>query len=783
MSTDASAQVAPLPWEGQTYSVKRHGVTITNCDTEPVRTPGCIQAHGVLLVLRRASLTVAQASENAQALLLGNAAAELLEKPVSVVVGEDAQVQLRAFLACEPTLDNPLYVFSVEGAQGRTFDVCAHTHDDAVLLEFEPGSPDRSPDYYGLVKKTVARLQGAKSLQDFCDLATDEIRALTGFDRVMVYKFHADGHGEVFAESKRRDLPGWRGLHYPAQDIPLPAREVFKRTWLRPVPDVAGQLAEMVPLAHPDSGSPVDMTYCALRGASVMYTEYLKNMHVKAGATLSIRRDDELWGLIACHHYAGTRYLSYPMRAACEFVAQVVSLQHRAAEEREHLQRRLHLERIHQQIVLAASPDGDITRLVGEQPSLLDALDAGGVALLHAGRWSTLGQTPQPAHLDALAQWLATREEMRSPVRPVYVTDHLAADYPPGADFTDVAAGLLAVPLSRQPRSLVIWFRPETIRTVNWGGNPQDKPSVVGPHGSRLTPRRSFELFAESVRQRSLPWQTVEVEAVARLRSQLLELVIARAERLAKMNVELVRSNDDLDAFAYVASHDLKEPLRGIHKYAHQLLQEASEPQSAQRSKLEGLLRLTVRMDSLIDSLLHFSRVGRQSLDLTRHDLNEVIAEAVEMVEARREESKAQFVVPRPLPAVRCDWVRCREIYVNLLANALKYNDSPVKRVEIGFIAPEEAERPRCPPDAREQTIFYVRDNGIGIDPRHFDQVFRIFKRLHVRDAYGGGSGAGLAIVKKLVERHGGQVWIDSTPGQGASFFFTLSDGQEAGHV
>jgi len=701
-----------------------------------------------------------------------------LGKAVRVAVGAGGEMSLKAFLANEPTERNPVYVFTLPAQQNvPPLDVTVHTIDGAVVVEFEATGRTVAgePDYYALVKKTVARLQTAKTLQEFCDLTADEFRSLTGLDRVMIYRFHTDGHGEVFAESKRADLDPWLGLHYPAEDIPQPAREVFKQIWIRPTPDVAGELAELVPLANPETGRPLTMTYCILRGASVMYTEYLKNMTVTAGLTLAIRRGNDLWGFIAGHHYSGPKFVPYQVRAACEFLAQVVSLQHQAADDREHLVYRLKLDGAHQQLVAQAAQEGGLATMTDGQPTLLDGVTAGGAALYHHDRWWRVGNTPSETELEGLSEWLSERPEFASPTWPLYVSDSLARDYPPAAAFADVASGLLATPISRANRNLMLWFRPETAQTVNWGGNPHDKPIVIGPNGPRLTPRRSFELFQESVRGRSLPWLAVELDAAVRLRMLVIEVVVTRAERLADLNADLTRSNEELDAFAYVASHDLKEPLRGIHKYAHQMLQDASLGSENQK-KLDGLMRLTVRMDSLLDSLLHFSRVGRAVLLTEDTDLNEVVAEAIEMVDARRSEGPPEIVVTRSLPPAKCDRVRCREIFVNLLSNAMKYNDKPQKRVEVGFIAPgEDHHQPGLPEGISGLTVYYVRDNGIGIPVRQFEQVFKMFKRLHGRDEYGGGTGAGLTIVQKLVERHHGRIWLDSVPGGGTTFYFTLS--------
>lgn len=776
--TDTQTATTPLPWDGQPYSIKRHGVTITNCDSEPVQTPGCIQAHGALLVLRLADMIVLQVSENAND-LLGHSPDKLFGRSVATVIGSDGEAVLRDVLTTQPVDRNPLYVLTLPGRNGTPeLDMTVHTIDGVAVIEFEATSHTAAaePEYYGLIKKTVVRLQTAVTLRQFCEVVAEEIRSLTGLDRVMIYRFHTDGHGEVFAESRREDVSPWLGLHYPAEDIPQPAREIFKKIWVRPVPDVAGGLAELVPLANPDTGMPLTMTYCALRGASVMYTEYLQNMQVTASFTLPIRRAEGLWGLIACHHYAGPKHVPYQVRAACEFLAQMGSLQHQAAENREHLVYQLKVDGVHQQLIARAVKEDALMTMTDGSPTLLDGIDAGGAALYHHDRWWRIGRTPSEPELDALGEWLYERPEFSSPTCPFYVTDSLAGDYPPAGAFADVGSGILALALSRARSDLVVWFRPETIHTVNWGGNPHEKPSVLGPNGPRLTPRRSFELFTESVRGRSLPWKAVEQESAARLRMLILELVVSRAERLANLNTELTRSNEELDAFAYVASHDLKEPLRGIHKYAHQLLEDAVLVEEKHRRKLEGLLQLTLRMESLLDSLLHFSRVGRTSLTFEEIDLNEVLAEAREMVNSRIVEAPVEFVVPRPMPSVQCDRIRCREIFVNLLSNALKYNDTPQRRIEVGSIRPEEDHsRPLCPNGAEGSVIYYVRDNGIGIPPTHYAQVFKMFKRLHARDKYGGGTGAGLTIVKKLVEGHHGRIWLDSVQGQGTTFYFTLS--------
>lgn len=234
---------------------------------------------------------------------------------------------------------------------------------------------------------------------------------------------------------------------------------------------------------------------------------------------------------------------------------------------------------------------------------------------------------------------------------------------------------------------------------------------------------------------------------------------------------ELERSNRELDDFAYIASHDLKEPLRGIHNYAGFLLEDYGNRLDEEgRRYLETLQRLSLRMENLVDTLLHYSRLGRTDLNRETCDLNGVLAEALDSLGNLVRAPGVEVQVAKSLPSIACNRVMACELLHNLIVNAVKYNDSSIKKIEIGFV-----------PNHRE-TVFYVRDNGIGIPEKHQELIFRIFKRLHGRDKYGGGTGAGLTIVKKIVERHGGRVWVESTPGEGSTFYFTLENGSGDEH-
>lgn len=284
----------------------------------------------------------------------------------------------------------------------------------------------------------------------------------------------------------------------------------------------------------------------------------------------------------------------------------------------------------------------------------------------------------------------------------------------------------------------------------------------------------AFNGMLAQIQERDTALLEAKADLERRVGERTRELQAELAERrraealLERSNAELAQSNKELDDFAYVASHDLKEPLRGLHNYSLFLLEDYGEKLDADgRAKLETLVRLCRRMESLIDSLLHYSRVGRVDLAIGKVDLNDTLAGVLDSLGINLEAERVEVRIPRPLPTVRADRARVGEIFRNLISNAVKYNDKPEKWVEIG-----------CENGAGRPPVFWVRDNGIGIPEKHHDAVFRIFKRLHARDKFGGGTGAGLTIVKKIVERHDGQVWVESTPGAGTTVYFTLEKGK-----
>ncbi|GAA5440905.1 ATP-binding protein [Deinococcus caeni] len=742
-------------------------VDLTNCDREPIHIPGAAQPHGVMLVLRDGQTV--QVSGNT-ARHFGLEVAQVLDGGLERLLEPEVLERVRASLLSEPLDDNPLFLLSAPAAGRGLFDLIAHRRAGLTILEFEAVTSGRPRvDAYAEVRRAMNRLNSAATLTEFSSVLAREVQQLTGFDRVMVYQFGEDGTGTVIAEERRDDLTPFLGLRYPASDIPRQARALYVQNPLRIIADVSYEPAPMFS-REPDSEA-LDMSYCVLRSVSPIHLQYLKNMGVGASMSVSLVRGQELWGLIACHHQT-PRHLPYDLRSACELLGQVASVQVSARQEQLDQSYRLNLKAAQTQLVERMAEERDLLEaLVGSDTNLLRLIDTPGAAVILNGETVLLGVTPPREQVQALQEWLDTHAD-----GDVLHTAALSQEYAPAAAFTAQASGLLAVRLSQSRHDYVMWFRPEELQTVTWGGDP-NKPVEVAPDGSeRLTPRRSFEAWMETVRGRSRPWLPEELAAARALRRAIMAVVLRRVEELGALNADLERSNADLDAFAYIASHDLKEPLRGLHNYSVFLL-EAYEHQLDEdgAAKLRTLVRLTQRMDALIDSLLLYSRVGRVDLSFRPTDLNELLREVLDVLSPRLEQLRVNVQVAPDLPTLTVDRVRTGEIFSNLITNAMKYNDKPQPAVQIGALRPDERAGLRVPAGVPDHaTVLFVRDNGIGIREKHFENIFRIFKRLHARDQFGGGTGAGLTIVRKIVERHGGQIWVDSEYGQGSVFYFTL---------
>ena len=751
--------------------IRPETVTLTNCDREPIRIPGATQPHGVLLGVDPDGLRVVLASANT-ARMLGAAPDDVVGRPLGHVLPQASVVELEPVLNGAPPANVSPFQAVVDGPDApAVVDVTVSWSEGLLLLELEPARHGfllervRAPRP---VHRALDALDRAPTLEAMCDALAGEVRELTGYDRVMVYRFDADWNGEVVAERRHDRAEPFLGLRYPHTDIPAQARALYAENRLRIIVDVGYEPVPLVPQENPLTGRPVDLGHAVLRSVSPIHVRYLQNMGVGGTLTISLMDRGRLWGLVACHHDR-PHEVPASVRSACELIGQVASMQVGLKKDESEAAYEAGRRGVLARLVEALRQEEDVpAALVHGGPTVLDLVDAAGAAVVHGGAVTTVGEAPSPTLVRALLDAIS-REAGGT---DVVAFDDLAS-FPDEAPRPEGVAGVLAAATSTDWSSGVLWFRPEVAKTVTWAGQPH-KDAVLEEDGTlTLRPRASFASWSELVRGHAEPWTRGDLRAAGDLARAVVSVVTSLADALARMNAELEKSNRELDAFAYIASHDLKEPLRGIHNYAQFVIEDHAEALGEDgRARLETISKLSRRLDGLIDSLLRYSRVGRVELAFQAVDLGQAALDARDLLGSRFEASGGRLVGAETLPTVQADPVMVGEIFANLFSNALKYTDSDAPTITVGVLDGEELEARAHRADGRP--VVYVRDDGIGIAERHLDSVFQIFRRLHAREAYGGGTGAGLTIVRKLVERHNGTVWAESERGVGTTFFFTL---------
>lgn len=503
---------------------------INACDREPIHIPGAIQPHGLLLVVDATSGTIVAGAGAIEERL----AAEWLGLPLAVLAGDQVADMVRAMPI------GPGSTVSATPIDGITERFCVTAHriaGDMVLIELEPGVADTpwgagSP--LGWLDAAATSLERTGDLAMLCERAATTFRLLTGFDRVMLYRFLDEDSGRVVAEARAPELHSFLHHHFPASDIPKQARALYIRNRTRGIPDV-----DYVPAPlRPAGFETVDLSDVSLRSVSPIHVRYLKNMGVAASASISIVKDGVLWGMIACHHYSPRR-LSSELRAAAAALASGLARQIRAKEEAELYRERLRLR---------AAEDGILPRLIGLgdivpairrlMPEMRAMMGASGFAVVENGKVHEEGVCPPALAILDIAAWATARSG-----GDLVATHELPVLLPEAERLVATAAGVMALPLVDGGVTL-LWFRPEQVEEVEWAGNPHK--SVALSPDETLTPRASFDSWGETVRGRSRRWSLEEVESGHRLRRALHDA--SQNHRLRGLNTALQRTLDDKDA-------------------------------------------------------------------------------------------------------------------------------------------------------------------------------------------------------------------------------------------
>lgn len=487
------------------------------CGNVPLHLINSIQPYGLLVVLEKSSLQIIQVSENAQD-LFGKSTADLLNKNFLSFITENESANLQQKLAYENIRQGIPLTFNFLGAPCLAI---AHFKDKLILLEIEKkdaNAVDFSSTYHD-VKYIVAVLKNAQSTEEVCHIAAKEIKKLSNFDKVIFYSFDQDWNGIVIAEEKEEDMDSYMGLRFPASDVPKQARELYLRNPYRLIPDSSYVPAKLYPTLNPLTFTFTDLTDCNLRGVPAVHLEYLSNMKVGASMSTPIVKDDKLWGLITCHHKK-PREVSYDLRNAFELLSTIVSAQLSAKEKERRLLHSSKLDtiqsRLYKQMVAA---NNFVEGIFQPETTLLELLETQGVALSYQGTLKTAGDVPPDNFIKEINFWLKINN-----IEKVFHTDSIYHTLGLKAENQTTASGFIAIPIAPSKGDYLLGFRPEIIKTVTWGGNPNDAIQFE-PDKKNYHPRNSFESWKETVRGTSEQWQEGTVAAAEDLQKSILEMM------------------------------------------------------------------------------------------------------------------------------------------------------------------------------------------------------------------------------------------------------------------
>ncbi|MEG4420245.1 ATP-binding protein [Microcoleus sp. LAD1_D5] len=759
---------------------------LEECTEESVYAPGHIQPHGIILLMQRNNLNILQASENVE-LFFGMAAEELLGQSLPKLLGHDQVQEMVRQISNEQININNGFDINIPLKDGKfqTFRSTVHQLPDELILELEPQlniENNHAIDFYHHVQAVILNFRSAIDLSDLAQSIAREVKAMTGFDRVMIYRFEAHEHGVVIAEEKESYLESYLGLHYPAIDIPIPARKLFYRNWVRQIPNINYTPARLIPTNHPLTDTPQDLSACVLRGVSPYHIEYLQNMGVAGTMTISLIDDRRLWGLIACHHYS-PRLVDYETRKTCEFLGQFASIELVHQQERQLNIYRSQAKTIQDQLQQAFRRESNfIEQVLTENASqLLDLVHAQGAAILLDGRLTLVGKTPSEAEVCELVHWLLQQNKER-----VFATASLSQLYPQAKQFKDRASGVLAISIllcyAIQKSYHILWFRPEQIQTINWAGNPQDAVSINEIGKMHLCPRKSFELWKETVREMSEPWQIAELEGAAEMRHILMLAVLEFSQAALEQAAERAAiANRAKSQFLANMSHELRTPLNAILGFTQLMNRSPHIPEEFQEH-LGIITRSGEHLLTLIDDVLQMSRIeaGQLVLSASCFNLHRLLGSINEMFTLKAPEkglhlsSEWDATVPR---YVCGDQAKLRQILINLLGNAIKFTTTGSivlrGRAFSSDDMPSGTNRDRAtnPPDVKPTITLCleVEDTGSGISPSDLESIFEAFMQTN-RGRHDRGTGLGLSISREFARLMGGDITVESTLDQGSTF-------------
>lgn len=746
------------------------------CEDEPIHIPESIQGYGYLFALDQNSGAIRIISENVKGLLgdtdkvLGLNFFDLLEGEVDEQFLRKTYQRAKARGTRLPVQIHFRKEILIKDSAPDYFAVI-YESEERFVIELEPAGQFRESyiarHFIKMYATSVApKFKSYKSLSTMASEIVDTIKEITGFDRVVLYKFNENATGRVIAEAKEADMDSYLDLLYPASDIPPQARELYKKNWVRLTPNVDLETSRLIPAVEDGNRKPLDMTNSLLRTLSPIHLQYVRNQGLKASLSMSLVTHDHLWGIISCHSRKPS-YIPQNVRLECENLSQLFSWHLYAKEEELIIARKDKTDRAINNMLDKTSPVSPIVEVFTEnEQEVLSITETDGFMFYTEEETIKLGTVPELPAIREIYEKVS-----RNGREPYISTD--VSDQVSDVETLNGIRGVLLIPLLENKSYFTAWFRKEQLQVERWAGPPDEK-SATGSKKERLMPRTSFKVHEKRITNQSLEWDSNDLDTANRFNKVFMAHALESQEQMRKSISKLEMQSQYKNEFLATLAHELRNPLTPL-KLGISMLEDVEE-NGPQKMVVNTMKRQVQHMATLIDDLMDVSRItqGKVKLEKKNLCLQEVLKNAVETCQRDIDEKNHQLIMHLPEEPLWTygDATRLSQVFVNIINNASKYTD-PEGEISI------EAKQ------VGHWISVTVKDNGIGIPEEKLDSIFTMFTQI---DAYSthtkGGLGIGLTLVQRLVNLHRGEIFARSEgAGKGSEFEVLLHVSRDNGAV